>query len=266
MIREPCVAGGFYPAEKEEIENLVGKLFSNVKEKKYDANAVIAPHAGYIYSGQTAAYSYSALKKVATYIIISPNHTGLGSSISIYPDGKWITPLGEIEIDNSLAAKIAEKLGIERDELAHVGEHSIEVQLPFLQFLYKNKFKLVAITLSEHRLHELKKLGESIFSCSKGKNVALVASSDFCHFVQLQYAKKNDLDAVKKIEALDLEAFHSLVEEKRLSICGFAPIVAVMQYCKKNGLKRGKLLYYDTSATASGDESSVVGYSALKFE
>ncbi|MFH1257214.1 MAG: AmmeMemoRadiSam system protein B [Candidatus Diapherotrites archaeon] len=265
--REAAVAGQFYPRDRELLKKQISDFISKAKKsgQKEKSSAVIAPHAGLIYSGQTAAYSFNALQAAETFLIVSPNHTGVGERISVFPAGKWEMPLGEIEIDWKLSEKICLELGIEPDESAHIGEHSIEVQLPFLQFVYGNKFRLVAITIAENRLRELKKLGEAIANACKGESVSLIASSDFSHFIPLKAAKKRDSEAIGFIERIDLDGFHKTVLEKYYSICGFAPITALMHCCKINGFKGAELLRYDSSATESGDEGSVVGYAAIKF-
>lgn len=259
--RQASVAGAFYPGQKEALCKQIEGFFAGLsKEEK--SNCVVAPHAGYVYSGKTAAYSFNALQESKTFVILSPNHRGLGPAISVSDADAWQTPLGNVPVDTNLREKLIEKLGIETDDLAHVQEHSIEVQLPFLLFLFK-RFSILPITLMEHRLPELAKLAKGLAEL-KG-NFSLIASSDFSHFVQLQTAKEKDIAAIEKINKLDVEGFHKMVLEQRLSICGFAAIVAAMQYCKILGFKKGKLLHYNTSATASGDEASVVGYAAIGF-
>jgi AmmeMemoRadiSam system protein B len=193
---------------------------------------------------------------------LSPNHTGYGEKISIYPDGEWETPLGKISVDSEFAAKIAKYLKIERDEIAHISEHSIEVQLPFLQFTKKN-FKILPITLAEHSIEQLHHLANAIFETGKSENYAIIASSDFSHYLPFEAAKTRDLAAIKHIENLNFEAFHREVEQKRLSICGFSAITASIMVSKLLMLDHAKLLSYDTSGTASKDYSSVVGYAAL---
>jgi MEMO1 family protein len=266
MIREAFFAGQFYPKEKKELELLLKNLFSGTESSVKNADAVVVPHAGYFYSGEVAACSFSALKKAGVYVIFSPSHTGIGKPISIFPEGKWKTPLGELEIDEEISSEIAEKLGLGFDETAHAGEHSIEVELPFIQFLHGNKPKIVAITIAEQRLGELKKLGKAVFESTCRKDAAFVASGDFTHFETLKTAKEHDLEAIKLVEKMDLDGFHKLILEKNLSICGVSPVATALQLCRETGIKRGKLLKYDTSATAGGNESSVVGYASIVFK
>lgn len=259
--REPVVAGAFYPKEKEKLWQQLQQFFKGLPAQK-KTNCIIAPHAGYVYSGKTAAFAFNALQENRCFAILSPNHTGFGPAISISDAEEWETPLGRMQVDSKLREKLLAKLGIESDDSAHVQEHSIEVQLPFLQFLFKES-KILPITLMEHRLPELLKLAKAI--ASLGENVSVIASSDFTHFEQKAFAKKKDLSAIKRIEALDVKGFHEMVLTQNLSICGFAPITAAMQYGIEKDRKKGKLLHYDTSATASGDETAVVGYAAIGF-
>ncbi len=259
--RQASVAGTFYPRQREKLLQQIEGLFKGlVKEEK--SRCVVAPHAGYVYSGQTAAYTFNALQKSDCFVILSPNHSGLGEPISVSDADSWETPLGSLPIDKALRSKLLKKLGLQADDLAHIQEHSIEVQLPFLQFLFK-KASILPITLMQHNLPKLLQLGKALASL-KG-SFSVIASSDFTHFEPLQTAKEKDTAAIEKILALDAQKFHEIVQQQRMSICGFAAITAAISYCKSTGLKKGKLLHYDTSATASGDNSNVVGYAAIGF-
>lgn len=261
VTREATVAGAFYPGKKEKLTEQIEGFFKKMpKEKK--TKCVVAPHAGYEYSGQTAAFSYNALKESKTFILLGPSHTGLGPNISISDAEEWTTPLGKLPVDAKLREKLVEKLGIETDDTAHIQEHSIEVQLPFLQFLFKG-FSILPITIMEHRLQELTKLGKALAELPD--NASIIASGDFTHHQPLETAKEKDLGAIEKVKELDTEGFYNEVVGKNLSICGLAPITVLMQYCKLKNFKEGKLFHYDTSATASGDSSSVVGYAAIGF-
>lgn len=261
-IRTESAAGAFYPGNKSILlKQLSGSFKSLPKESK--SNCVIAPHAGYAYSGTIAAYSFNALQSSKCFVILSPNHSGLGSAISVSDADEWQTPLGKIPVDGIVRKKLLGLLGIEPDDLAHIQEHSIEVQLPFLQFLFKD-FKILPITIMSQDLNELIELGNALAGLKE--DFSIIASSDFSHFIPLQAAKERDMQAIEKIKQLDVEGFHKMVMQRNLSICGHAPITALMQYCKQKGFKRGKLLRYDSSASTTGDETNVVGYAAIKFE
>ena len=260
--REAAAAGRFYPSNKEELAQQINGFLKQGKTQE-KANCVIAPHAGYEYSGKTAGYAFNALKESKCFVILGPNHTGLGNEISISGSDFWETPLGKIQVNNELRKKLLTKLGIEADDLAHIDEHSIEVQLPFLQSLFQN-FTILPITIMEHRLYELEKLGKALANI--GQEFSLIISSDFTHQEPLETVKEKDMKAIELVEKLNGAGFHKMVLEKRLSICGFAPITAGISYCKEKGMSKGTLLKYDTSATASGNKESVVGYAAIKFE
>ncbi len=261
-IRTESVAGAFYPSNKSILLKQLSGFFKSLpKESK--SNCVIAPHAGYAYSGKAAAYSFNALKESKCFVILSPNHSGLGSAISVSDADEWQTPLGKIPVDGALRKKLLGLLGIEADDLAHIQEHSIEVQLPFLQFLFKH-FKILPITIMSQDLNELIELGNALTGLKE--DFSIIASSDFSHFIPAETAKQRDTQAIEKIKQLDVEGFHKMVVQRNLSICGHAPITALMQYCKQKGFKQGKLLRYDSSASTTGDETNVVGYAAIKFE
>ena len=266
MLREAVIKGSFYPKTKEEISEQLTEFFSKVKTSK-KSNYFVAPHAGTIYSGQTAAYSYSLMEKPETVVILSPNHTGYGEEISVYPEGKWQTPLGESEVDKKAADKITELFPkAKKDETAHLQEHSIEVQLIFLQYLFKD-FKIVPITLMTENPDDLEKLAETLIKTEKqlGKKFSVIASSDFTHFLPAEKAKQNDFKAIEFIKKINVKGFHELVLKERLSICGHSPIEVLMQYCKKKGIKKVELLNYSTSGDTTGDNSSVVAYASIGF-
>ncbi|MDP2973929.1 MAG: AmmeMemoRadiSam system protein B, partial [Candidatus Diapherotrites archaeon] len=154
-------------------------------------------------------------------------------------------------------------LGIEPDDLAQIQEHSIEVQLPFLQFLFKD-FKILPITIMSQDLNELMQLGNALAELKEDFDI--IASSDFSHFIPAETAKQRDMLAIEKIKQLDVEGFHKMVVQRNLSICGHAPITTLMQYCRQKSFKHGKLLRYDSSASTTGDATNVVAYAAIKFE
>jgi len=266
MLREAVIKGSFYPKTKEEITKQLKTFFSKAKTSK-KTNYFIAPHAGTIYSGQTAAYSYSLMQKPETVVILSPNHTGYGEEISVYPEGKWQTPLGETEVDKKAVNKIIELFPKTRkDEMAHLQEHSIEIQLIFLQYLFKD-FKIVPITLMTENSSDLEKLAETLIETEKqlGKKFTIIASSDFTHFLPAEKAKEKDFKAIEFIKKINVKGFHELIQKERLSICGHSPIEVLMQYCKKEEIKKVELINYSNSGETTRDYSSVVAYASIGF-
>lgn len=257
MIREPAVAGAFYPLSKAELQKKINNFLSNAKVEKIHARAGIVPHAGYAYSGQTAAYFYKTIESQSydNVVILGPNHSGEGAEISIFPDGAFSTPLGDVEINDKLASKIYGTA----DRIAHMPEHSIEVQLPFLQTVLKD-FKIVPVCIQNQSKGEMIKLGNSLKK-SLGKNDLVIASSDFSHYVSQETALENDHKLINSILKFDIEKFYKNIMEDE-SACGFGGIAAAMGYAKES---KSKLLKYDTSGTASGDFSQVVGYASIVF-
>ncbi len=264
MKRQLGVSGNFYPENREELESAL-KEFLEAAPESPKSRCVIAPHAGYFYSGKTAAFAYKALGKTKSFVILGTCHTGVGSEISVSNTANWVTPLGKTEIDSELRDSLLEILGIEADALAHIGEHSCDVQIPFIQFLFP-KAKILPIVVGTQDIGKLEALGNALFEAQKGKSVSVVASGDFSHYIPEKEARKKDLEAIELIEKMDIAGFHSLVTEKQLSICGLAPFTAAMFFAKKLEVTKAKLLKYDTSASTSGDTDRVVGYAAIAFE
>ncbi len=261
--RMPAVAGQFYPGKSRALETEVEALFSKVKRDR-KASAAIVPHAGYAFSGGIAALGLSKLKKFNSFVIMGPNHTGLGERISVSSHGRWMTPLGSVPVDGKIAKEIAEKSSAELDELGHLSEHSVEVVLPLLQHLFDG-FSIVPVSIMTSDFDELIELGNALYSAVGKSGAGIVASSDFSHFVPLESAKEKDLKAIDAIKSLDIRGFHELATGINASICGVGPITALMQYCRKAGLRRAKMLKYSTSAAVTGDEMSVVGYASIIF-
>lgn len=272
-LREPVVAGSFYSLEKtrliQQIESCFRHKFGPKTIKKERFIAAVVPHAGYIYSGAVAAWVYSKISE-GNYIIVGPNHQSIGSKFAIMKKYIWKTPLGEVVVDDKMAEKFMEKCKIlEYDILPHQYEHSIEVQLPFLQYRFGSSFKFVPISVinqfaDDDFLEDCVYIGESIGEVLKEeKNWVLIASSDFSHYVPQETAKKIDKKLIKTIEKLDEKKFFEIIRKTDASICGFGPIAIVMAAAKKLKAKRGKLLCYKTSGDITEDFSSVVGYASI---
>lgn len=262
-VREPAVAGQFYPYDKTVLTKQLEKFFSEAKVVEKKAVAGISPHAGYVYSGPTASYLYKSLQgmKPETVVVIGPNHTSFGEAISVYPEGEWKTPFGSIEIDADLAKKVEATASTD----AHMIEHSVEVQLPFLQFaLQEHKFKIVPICVMDQRMKTMQSLGKNLTSILDVKKHLVIASTDFSHYVPQKQAYKNDLRAIAAIKELDVEKFYDVIQELDVSMCGYGPVAAVMTYAKGKGAK-AELLKYSTSGDITGEFNAVVGYGALGF-
>jgi len=275
-IRLPVVAGMFYSSDPEHLKEQIEACFrhplgpKDLKRKEFAA--AIVPHAGYPYSGPVAAWVYSIVEK-ANYILLGPNHTGLGPEFSLMKSGLWKTPLGEIIIDFNMSEKLLKACDmLESDFLAHEKEHSIEVQLPFLQFKYGSDFKIVPICIlnemaDEELLDKCVKLGKCIASVVKKlkEKWILIATSDFSHYVPQEIAKKVDKKVIKKILEMDEVGFFEEINKNNASVCGYGPIAVAISYAKHMGCKKAELLKYATSGDAVGDFGSVVGYASIIF-
>jgi len=264
MIRNPVVAGQFYPASASELKAMIAGM---VKEEavKEEAIGLVLPHAGYIFSGPVAGAVISRIKFKDTFIIMGPNHTGAGKPLSIMTEGSWKTPLGEVEIDSELGKKIlATSKHLEEDERAHIYEHSIEVQLPFLQY-FKPDFKLVPMVFGHPGGAIYKEVGHEIAVAVKelGKEVVIIASSDMSHYEPQASAQEKDMQAIEAILDLNEDELLKRVAESNITMCGYAPAVSLIVAARELGTTGAELVRYQTSGDVTGDYSSVVGYAGI---
>ncbi|NWG10715.1 AmmeMemoRadiSam system protein B [Candidatus Bathyarchaeota archaeon] len=278
-VRRPTQAGAFYEKDAESLKQQIeecflhklgpGKIPKVAKTSLKNIIGLVCPHAGYMFSGPVAAHAYYSLAvdgKPDIVVIFGPNHTGYGSALAVTNEGFWQTPLGDVEIDSGTANKITKEAHIiDVDDSAHRFEHSIEVQLPFLQYLYGSTFKVVPICFLMQDLPSAKEVGKAVAKVLAEKNAVIIASSDMTHYESQQSAAKKDRQALEAVEAMDEDRFYSAVESQRISICGYGPIVALISAAKSLGAKEAKLLSYKTSGDVIGDYSSVVGYAAVCF-
>ena len=267
-VREPIVSGQFYPSRIVDLDSFFKSVLKKDSEKK-QVKALIVPHAGYIYSGKVAAYAYSYAQIPDTVILLGPNHTGRGTPISVYPKGKWKTPYGEIAIDETLASSIIDRTPFAQPDInAHMFEHSIEVHLPFIQYLKGNSFKIVPICLADEDKMHLSSLASAICDSIKDakKEAIFIASTDFSHYEPAEIAEKKDKECIEAIEKLDENLLLRIVYEKNVSMCGYLPVYTVIAASKLLGAKKGKLLKYATSGDVTGDYSEVVGYASIVIE
>jgi len=274
-MRYPAVAGSFYEIDKTLLrQQLEGYLKKAEDDLKAQGKAfkqifgIVVPHAGHIYSGPVAAYAYSLIKDFpewTTFVILSPNHTGRGKPVAISRED-WKTPLGLVKNDRELGDAIKKNSEIaDFDEEAHMFEHSAEVQLPFLQTIFK-EVKAVEICMGIQDYDTAKDLGKAIYQAAKDTNrpVIVIASSDFTHFEPAESAKRNDERAIKFIEEMKTREFVDMVHHEEISICGYGPIAAAMSYSSQHNAK-ASLLKYGNSGDVTGDFDSVVGYASLVF-
>ncbi len=269
-IREPAVAGAFYPDNPEILQRDLSKYFENAKKEKLDGEivALVSPHAGYMYSGQVAAYAYKLIegKSFESVIVVAPSHHALFKGASLYDRGGYRTPLGVVPVDVELSKKMMEK----RKEIqflpeAHRQEHSLEVQIPFLQVALKS-FKLVPIVMEPYWSWETcQYLASTIAETVRGKKVLLVASTDLSHFYTYNIAVGLDKIFLDHIERFDPEGLNRDLKGNRTEACGAGPVVTVMLAAKALGANRGKVLKYLNSGDVTGDRSRVVGYGAAVF-
>jgi len=279
-VRRARVAGSFYAGSTESLKKQIEECFTHgfgpgelpVLDQKGPRKIVglVCPHAGYMFSGPVAANAYHRLASdglVDLFVILGPNHHGLGSGVAVMNAGVWRTPLGDVEIDAETAKEIVRISGIvDVDESAHSYEHSVEVQLPFLQYVYGSSFKFVPISFLMQDLETCRDIGETLLEALKGKNAVVIASTDMTHYEPHRRATEKDKKAIEAIVKLDEELFYSVLDSYKVSTCGYGPVIALITLAKKAGVRKAELLNYKTSGDITGDTSAVVGYASLVFE
>ncbi len=268
-IRQPAVAGQFYPSSKKLLREQI-KEFVTENVNKQDAIACLLPHAGYIYSGRVAVETVSNVNIKDNIVLLGPNHTGSGKEISIMSRGSWQTPLGNIKINADLAKEILRLWDkVEDDSLAHLREHSLEVELPILQY-FKTSFSIVPIAILSNEISILKKLGvviaTAIQNSNLNKSVLIIASSDMTHYEPEKIAFEKDNAAINAILELNEDKLIDKIRELDISMCGYAPAVAMITAAKTLGAKNAKLIKYQTSGDVTGDKNSVVGYAGIVIQ
>ncbi len=264
MDREAVVAGQFYTDDPGELRKVV-RSFAHESEPLMDAKAVLVPHAGYMYSGAVAGQVFSAVRLPRRIIILGPNHTGRGAPLALSPAGAWHLPLGAARIDAEINRKLLEELPqLQEDAAAHRNEHSLEVQLPFLQVLQPD-FQFSAICIRSIDYPALEALGHAMARVIRSlkEPALLVASSDMTHYEPAEEAEKQDRFAIDRILAIDPAGLYQTVLEKDITMCGFAPATAVLVACRDLGATAGRLIRYTNSGETSGDRSRVVAYAGI---
>ncbi len=267
MKRKPCVAGTFYPGRRDVLLDTIERL-TDAKARKIKAVAVVAPHAGYMYSGPVAGAVYSSVRIPKTVVILGPAHQEIESLFAVQKDGGWLTPLGEAPVDEGLAGLIMEHCPLVADDArAHLFEHSIEVQLPFIQY-FEKQAAIVPICVSyEAGYDELASLGRGLAEAvaRSGRDVLLAASTDMSHYVSRKRAETLDALAIRKVVELDPRGLFDTVRGQGISMCGYQPTTAVLVAAAGLGADGAELVRYQTSGEATGDFSQVVGYAGIRI-
>ena len=257
-VRTCSVAGQFYPRDPHHLEQLVAG-YLKARSPIEGIRGIVAPHAGYPYSGAVAGEAFSALDPdfAGTFVVIGPSHRGHLTCASAIP---WETPVGIIDVD----AGFVQGLGIEVDEFSHRGEHSLEVQMPFIKHRFP-RARIAPVMMGDQSLRSAADLAGRIGRAQRrtGREIRIVASSDFSHYVPEEVARRDDLYAIEALRTVDTDEFYRRIEEGRVSACGYGPIAALCLAAREMGATRGELLAYRTSGDVTGDHEQVVGYAAI---
>jgi AmmeMemoRadiSam system protein B len=266
MIRLPAVAGRFYPDEPVRLRaDIDSFLAGGGREKKIRARACLVPHAGYMYSGKVAGEVYGRMDIPGRVILLGPRHFPRGAPLAILSDGAWQTPLGMVPIDTLLAEKIVRAFPrLREDAVAHGAEHSLEVQLPFLQRLTPS-FAFVPIVIGPAQWEPLESLGRALASviAAEREPILLIASSDMNHYESDAVTRVKDRKAIDRILALDARGLFDTVRDENISMCGYAAVVAVLIAARELGGTEAELVRYATSGEVNGDMQEVVGYAGI---
>lgn len=266
MRRMPAVAGYFYPGSSDLLRTQVEYYLQN--GERVSALGVLVPHAGYRYSGAVAGRVFARVQIPEVVVLIGPNHTGFGAGVSVYARGTWETPLGAVSVATDLADRVLEySTTAQEDYQAHLQEHSLEVQVPFLQVL-RPDVQILPITMMRTSLEVCRDLGEALARAlqASSQRVLLAASSDMTHYEPEDRARKKDQRALERILALDPEGLHQTVQEWSISMCGYAPTTTMLFAALALGATRADLVDYRTSGEASGDYDQVVGYAGVMVQ
>jgi AmmeMemoRadiSam system protein B len=265
-VRPPAVAGMFYeataPRLRRQVEECLPRQASSAKKRFI---GVVSPHAGLMYSGPVAGALYATLDLPRRFVILCPNHTGLGAEAAINLEGAWRTPLGDAPIDTALARAIREEAPFVRDDqLAHAREHALEVQLPFLQLL-AGEFTFVPLCLAIPTFARTAELGHAIAAAIRaaGEPVGIIASSDLNHYESQEITLRKDGEAIERMLRLDPEGLWRTIHERDVSMCGYIPATAMLVAANELGATEAVLVRHATSGDVNRDYSAVVGYASI---
>jgi MEMO1 family protein len=269
LVRQPAVAGTFYPAHAQrlraEVESYTSTPADAPAAEKIRALGCVVPHAGYMYSGHVAGALYGRLELPRRFVILCPNHTGRGEPLAIMSAGAWKTPLGDAAIEEGLAERLKSRMKLlSEDQAAHRYEHALEVQLPFLQVLAPG-FQFVPITVGTGNFEVLSALGVALGGvvAEAGEAVLVVASSDMNHYESDSVTRRKDRRAIEQVLALDPRGLYDTVHQAEISMCGYGPAVVMLTAARKLGATKAELVRYATSGDVSGERDKVVGYAGI---
>ena len=265
MKRRPAVAGIFYPAEAEKLNKLVELLCGEESAEKIRAKAILVPHAGLIYSGKTACEVYKRVQILERIVLLGPNHTGYGTGISVYPGEAWESPYGEVKIDEDLKEKVLKYPHAQPDESAHLYEHSLEVQIPFLFKYAERPFKILPVILGHLDYDRTRDFGRFLGSLLQGLDALIVISSDMSHYIPADEAKRKDEILISAMERLQTDELYLKRVQYNITMCGFIPAVAGIEASKVLGARQGILIDYTNSGEVTGDYDRVVAYAGMVF-
>jgi hypothetical protein len=266
MKRMPAVSGQFYPGTAAGLSRALLELTREGKARE-PAIGVVAPHAGYVYSGAVAGEVFSSIQVPGRAVIFCPNHTGIGEDAAIVSHGAWRMPWGDVPIDEELAARLETACPLLREDAsAHSREHAVEVQIPFLH-RFRPDVRIVPVALGRLSLEECRGLGEGVADAIAGdaERPLLVASSDMSHYVADAVARTKDRMAIDRMLALDPEGLYRTVRTERISMCGVLPATVVLFAARRLGATSARLIRYATSGDVSREFDQVVGYAGLTF-
>ena len=266
-VRKASVAGQFYPATPELIQDSIKTYLDKVDYKELDINklyGIIAPHAGYPYSGEIAAYGYDLIARYKSkkYVVIAPSHREYINGFSVYPGDYYSTPIGEIPLDKGFIEELLQKTGsVEKSIKGHRQEHSLEIQLPFLQTVVDD-FELIPIMAGNADKNDVLELAEVLYEMDQEQDFTIIASSDLSHFHSYQVAIEKDRELINKLQNFDIDDLVEAHQNRSLEACGMIPINVLMEYARKSGQARFAELDYRNSGDTAGGRDRVVGYLA----
>ncbi|MBT1074604.1 AmmeMemoRadiSam system protein B [Geobacter grbiciae] len=264
MTRQPAVAGQFYTDEPKRLRGDLQRMIP-AETMKQRVKGIVAPHAGYVYSGHVAGAVYGAIEIPSTVVILGPNHHGFGAAAALYPEGEWLTPLGSVPIDVRLSQLVQKHVPlVEPETSAHRFEHSLEVQVPFLQYC-RADVSIVPICLGFGDYERCRLLGEGIARAIRefGEDVLIVASSDMTHYESADAARAKDEQAIAEVLALNPEGLVQICRRKNITMCGVIPATVMLVTAKALGASKAELISYATSGDVTGDNRQVVAYAAM---